>query len=302
MQGLMLILEIVVVALIAIEVYIRFTGRRKGKKLVREPEPPPVSTEAGQVASAPVPTTPRAVQGQVVQEEALSGEDLLREADIYMQYGHYSQAATVLRWYVDLQPGDGRAINQLLDAYLALEELNAYAQLLDSLGEAGAAPGDQAWWKQRVGEGLRRDPGNLELLVLAEKMGMPIPSPEAELQEPMTAAKALALVSRNSDPQYGIAILHAAILEEPLRLPLYAELLRITHNQRDIERYINALILMNLALGDGGGSIRERMLRAGMNLGPHPLWERLAVDGRDPAALRRFASERNLKLSTKLPE
>ena len=302
MQGLMLILEIVVVVLIGIEVYIRFTGRRKGKKLEREPEPAPVSPETRQAAPDPVAAAPTAAYGQVVQETALSGEDLLREADIYMQYGHYSQAATVLRWYVDLRPGDGRAINQLLDAYLALEDLNAYAQLLDSLGEAGAADGDQVWWTQRVGEGLRRDPGNLELLVLAEKMGMPIPPPEAELQEPMNAAKALALVSRNSDPQYGIAILHAAILEEPLRLPLYAELLRITHNQRDIEGYINSLILMNLALGGGGGSIRERMLRAGMNLGPHPLWERLAVDGGDPAALRRLASERRLRLSVKLPE
>jgi len=303
-QGLMLILEIVVVVLVAIEVYIRFTGRRKGKKPARSTEPPrvsPVPEEKPVVVASPSAPATVAPQ-QVVQEEALSGEDLLREADIYMQYGHYSQAATVLRWYVDLQPGDGRAINQLLDAYLALEDMNAYTQLLEGLGESSAMPGDELWWKQRVGDGLRRDPGNLELLVLAEKMGMPIPSPEVQLQEPMTAAKALALVSRNTDPHYGIAILQAAIQEEPLRLPLYAELLRITHKQRDIEGYIDALILMNLALAGGGGGIRERMLRAGMNLGPHPLWERLARDGKNPAALRQLAAERSLRLSPKLPE
>lgn len=299
MQGLMLILEIVVVLLVAIEVYIRFTGRRKSKKRSPEAELPPRSLPV-EPAPAPAPQGVPAAPGQEVQEEALSGDDLLQEAEIYMQYGHYSQAATVLRWYVDLQPGNGRAINQLLDAYLALEDLNAYAQLLDSLGEAGAAPGDQVWWTRRVGEGLRRDPGNLELLVLAEKMGMPIPSPEAELEEPMTAAKALALVARNSDPHYGTAILLAAIQEEPLRLPLYAELLRITHKQRDLEGYLNALILMNLALGDGGHGIRERMLRAGMNLGPHPLWERLTAAGNNPAALRQLAAERNLKLSPRL--
>ena len=77
MQGLMLILEIVVVLLVAIEVYIRFTGRRKSKKRSPEAELPPRSRP---VEPAPAPQGVPAAPGQEVQEEALSGDDLLQEA------------------------------------------------------------------------------------------------------------------------------------------------------------------------------------------------------------------------------
>ncbi len=315
MQGLMLFLEVVVVVLVAVEVYLRLRARRRRsgshedddadaatakETVVRRPS----ATSKENVPGAEIPGYParEGAGAQEVEASGLSGEDLCQEAEIYMQYGHYSQAATVLRWYVDLHPHDSRAVNRLLDAYLALEELDAYAELLDSLGEWGTPEGcNPEWWKERVKNGLLRDPGNLELLVLAEKAGLPVPSPGENPEEPMTAAKALAIVSRNPDPNYGRAILQAAILEEPLRLPLYAELLRITHQQRDAEGYIDGLLLMGLALGDGGATIQERMCRAGMNLGPHPLWEVLASAHGQIATLRRLADERHLRLSPKLP-
>ncbi|MCE5387444.1 MAG: hypothetical protein K0041_02555 [Acidithiobacillus sp.] len=304
MQDLMLLLEIAVAILISVELFLRFRARRQRGKSDQKNT---ATTPGVAPSAAPSPVQPESpspvstAAAPTVEPMELSGDDLLQEAGIYMQYGHYSQAATVLRWYVDLQPNDTRAVNQLLDAYLALEDFSAYAQLLESLGESLIAAKDQGWWKERVSLGLRRDPGNLELLVLAEKLGLPIPTPESQLDEPMTAAKALALVSRNADPQYGIAILHAAILEEPLRLPLYAELLRITHQQHDLEGYLNGLILMDLALGHGGSSIQERMLRAGKNLGPHPMWARLESAQGNPSALRALAAERNLTLSPRLP-
>ncbi len=319
MQGLMLFLEVVVVILVGVEIYLRLRARRRSSGSAKGGDAEaelPAGRPAGQrsptapAGKAPVAGIPPVQQAapdssgaQMVEAAGLTGDDLYQEAAIYMQYGHYSQAATVLRWYVDLQPDDTRAINQLLDAYLALEDLDAYAELLDSLGEQGAAEGTSpGWWRERVQNGLRQDPGNLELLVLAEKAGLPIPPPGENLEEPMTAAKALAIVSRNPDPNYGLAILHAAILEEPLRLPLYAELLRITHQQRNAEGYINGLLLMGLALGEGGATIQERMRRAGMNLGPHPLWDVLAAAHGKTEILRQLAAERQLRVSPKLQD
>lgn len=306
-DSLMLILEVVVLLLLVLELYIRFAGMRKDRQLqdqqraadqetAREEQP------AVQPVVAQPPVAPQETAHSQVVEEGLSSEDLLREAEIYLQYGHYTQAATVLRWYVDLHPNDGRVINQLLDAYLAQEDIDAYSELLGSLGETLPDPGDRDWWARRVGEGLQRDPGNLELLVMAEKMHIPIPQPSSETQEPMTAAKALALVARNPDPQYDIAILRSAIQEQPLHVSLYAELLRITHKQKDIDGFVDALILMNLAIRPGGGAICERMLSAGRNLGPHPYWERIQSDSQNPQALRQLAEERHLAVSPKLPE
>lgn len=308
MDGLMLVLEIVVVLLLAAEVYIRLRARRKRAKEDEPASPSKSSAPQSAPPSAPVPPRADSVaavsssQGTAegMEEASLSADDLLKESAIYMQYGHYSQAATVLRWYVDLRPDDTRAINQLLDAYLALEDLDAYTELLASLGEKLGVQ-SPTWWRGKIHEGLKRDPGNLELLVLAEKLGIPIPTPGEGVEEPMTAAKALALVSRNPDPKYAISVLHAAILEEPLRLPLYAELLRITHRQHDLEGFIDGLILLFLALGDTMRTLRERMLKAGLNLGPHPLWQTLEEWDGDRAKLRELAAARKLHISPKLP-
>ncbi len=307
MDGLMLVLEIVVVLLLAVEVYIRLRARRKRD---RESEPAPraegssvAQAKQAEQASPSAGSTVAATSAQAaagIEEESLSVDDLLKESAIYMQYGHYSQAATVLRWYVDLRPDDTRAINQLLDAYLALEDLDAYTELLASLGEKLGVQ-SPTWWRGKIREGLERDPGNLELLVLAEKLGIPIPTPGEGVEEPMTAAKALALVSRNPDPKYAVSVLHAAILEEPLRLPLYAELLRITHRQRDLEGFIDGLILLYLALGGTMATLRERMLKAGLNLGPHPLWQTLEHWDGDREELRQLAASRRLQISPKLP-
>ena len=160
---------------------------------------------------------------------------------------------------------------------------------------------NESWWRERIDTGLSRDPGNLELLVLAEKVGMAIPVPQAQTQDvTMTAEMALTLVSRNPDPAYGMAILWRTIAHEPQRLPLYAELLRITHQQRRVEDYINTLILLFLAVGTGGKTLRERMLRVGEDLGPHPLWGTLAHWNGDLEVLRQLAKSRHLEIPAKL--
>ncbi|QQD73154.1 hypothetical protein H2515_02135 [Acidithiobacillus ferrivorans] len=309
MQGVMLLLEIAVVMLLLVEVFIRLRARRRR---VQNKSSAPASSAACLAPATDVAKTRPEVLSSVdavvpsvtttcgAEQQVLSINDLLNEAVIYMEYGHYAQAATVLRWYVDLNPHETRAINRLLDAYLAMADIDSYAELLEALGEkSGAATMNEAWWKERVDTGLAQDPGNLELLVLAEKVGMAVPVPQAQAQASetvMTAEMALALVSRNADPAYGMAVLQRAIAHEPLRLPLYAELLRITHQQRRIEDYLNALILLFLAVRIGGKTLRERMLRAGVDLGPHPLWSVLAQWNGDPEILRRLAQSRHLDI------
>lgn len=311
MQGLMIVLEVVVVLLLLAEVFIRLRARRRrlqsrNEQVTAEARKAVVPLSSVEMAPASqgevLPAHPQGEQSSTLQE-SLSIDDLLNEANIYLEYGHYAQAATVLRWYVDLNPHETRVINQLLDTYLAMADMDGYAGLLESLGEkSGSVPMDESWWRERVEHGLQQDPGNLELLVLAEKVGMAVPMPQEQGAEPpMTAEMALALVARNRDPHYGMAILWRAIAHEPLRLPLYAELLRITHQQHLLDEYINALILLYLTVGYNGKTLRERMLRAGEDLGPHPLWTVLADWDGNPETLRQLARSRQLEIPSSLP-
>ncbi|MBU2759690.1 tetratricopeptide repeat protein [Acidithiobacillus sulfurivorans] len=310
MQGLMIFLEVVVVLLLLVEVFIRLRARRRRLQNRAAAASPNLSRDASVLPVKAVPAPPREVTAipeaekvTATLQEALSIDDLLNEANIYLEYGHHAQAATVLRWYVDLNPHETRVINQLLDTYIAMADMDSYADLLESLGEKSAkVPMDETWWRERVEHGLQQDPGNLELLVLAEKVGMTVPMPQEQgIEAVMTAEMALALVARNRDPHYGMAILWRAIAHEPLRLPLYAELLRITHQQHLLEEYINALILLFLTVGSGGKTLRERMLRAGQDLGPHPLWDVLAEWQGDPEELRQLARSRQLEIPKSLP-
>ncbi|MBN2679406.1 hypothetical protein HHS34_001575 [Acidithiobacillus montserratensis] len=311
MQGLMIFLEVVVVLLLLAEVYIRLRARRRrlqNRDAQVSAETRKAIVPVSPVESAPtsraevLPAHPQGEQSSTLQE-ALSIDDLLNEANIYLEYGHYAQAATVLRWYVDLNPHETRVINQLLDTYLAMADMDSYAGLLEGLGEkSGSVPMNESWWRERVEHGLQQDPGNLELLVLAEKVGMAVPLPQDQSAEPaLTAEMALALVARNRDPHYGMAILWRAIAHEPLKLPLYAELLRIAHQQHLVEDYINALILLYLTVGYNGKTLRQRMLRAGEDLGPHPLWTVLADWDGNPETLRQLARSRQLEIPGSLP-
>lgn len=302
----MLLLEIGIVLLLLGEVFIRL--RRRLKKHHRRENvstvakaAPPTPASAETVRDTPAVTTAQpavSLDTAVVLQETMDMQDLLREAEIYLTYGHHAQAATVLRWYVDMHPQDSRAINRLLDTYTAMADMESYASLLEQLGEKPrAATMDASWWQQRIQEGLQQDPGNLELLVLAEKVGMSVPVPASEADTPaMTAKMALTLVSRNPDPHYGMAILWRAITHDPLHLALYAEWLRITHQPALIEAYINGVILLFLALGTGGQTLRARVLRAGKDLGPHPLWETLSAGSGNLAELRRLAQSRHLEI------
>jgi len=304
------VLIVILILLLALEIIFRIRAMRTKDK---DQSPKPIAGTASKITPKIPPQTPpkpiseQAGQSnqaaQTAQIAEISSQTLLDEAEIYLQYGRFEQAALVLRWYVDMHPNDSRAINKLLDTYLSIQDYAAYADFLGSLDQnKEQAPGelrDQQWWKERVRLGLQRDPGNLELLVLAEKLGLQVAAPDSA--QPITPASALAIVSRSKDPVYSMAVLHSAILEDPFSLPVYAELLRIAYQQRNLREFEDTLLLMSIALGNKGKTILDRMLRAGRNLGPSPLWEQLELYQGDRKSLLPIAKERDLTLSPHLP-
>lgn len=240
-------------------------------------------------------------EGSVIESD-ISSKDLLEEAKIYIEYEHYLQAATVLRWYVDIHPKDVLAVNLLLDVYLKIPDLDSFTNLLASFGETVGVDINSIDYKNRVIQGLRNDPTNLELMALAERLNIPTDSIQNQT-ETMTAAKAQAIVSRNqNNPAYCTSVIWAAIQNEPMHLSLYAELMRIYYNERDRFGFMNALIAMDIAVGKlrMASSIRERMVRAGRNLGDDPLWDKILENNGARPLLLQLAKERQIEIPESL--
>ncbi len=296
----------ILIILLVLEIVLRIRAMRTRNKdhspnPIAGPAPENTPETAFQSAPKSLPE-PTSQSNQTPQVAEISGQALLDEAEIYLQYGRYEQAAIVLRWYVDMQPNDSRAINQLLDTYLSIEDYAAYTDFLGSLDQNKEQTPeelrDQKWWEQRVFLGLQKDPSNLELLVLAEKLGLKVTAPDSD--QPVTPANALAIVSRSKDPVYSVAVLRSAIMEDPFSLPVYAELLRICYQQRDQKGFEDAMLLMSIALGDKGKPILNRMLRAGHTLGQSLLWDQLESYQGNQKALLAIAKERGLTVSPHL--
>lgn len=304
-QALMLLLEIIAVLLLLTEVFIRVRRRRQDKKesVAARARPRGLAPE-DTPKTAPTPVGgPTATLEPEVSQSTLSLTDLLEEAHVYIQYGHYAQAATVLRWYVDLNPHDARVVGELLDVYLAMDDLESYTALLESLGEESPHTDfDITWWKLRIADGLSADSGNLELLALAEKLGVPVPMPNENSMAGVTAEMALMLVSRNADPYYGKSVLWNALRLNPEKLAVYAELLRIDRQQGWLEDYIDVLICLFLAVGTAAPSLRTRMLRVGMSLGPSPEWAVFERWNGQREVLKELARSRKLELPQSLLE
>lgn len=294
-----LLLLLFAVLLLLTEVLIRVMRRRRDKResvaararpqgLAPGDTPTAASTPAGSLTATLEPE---------VRQSTLSLSDLLEEAHVYVQHGHYAQAATVLRWYVDLNRHDARVVGELLDVYRAMDDLEDYTALLKSLGEESPHTDfDITWWKLRIADGLSADSGNLELLALAEKLGVPVPMPNENSMAEVTAEMALMLVSRNADPYYGKSVLWNALRLNPKKLAVYAELLRIDQQQGWLEDYIDVLICLFLAVGTAAPSLRTRMLRVGMGLGPSPEWAVFERWNGQREVLKELARSRKLEL------
>ncbi|MEW5892298.1 MAG: tetratricopeptide repeat protein [Pseudomonadota bacterium] len=91
--------------------------------------------------------------------------DPLAEASIFIMYGYHDRAAELLRWYLD-DAGEAQAqvLQLLCDSYLKLRQVDDFADILERrLLLAGAEPA----LRDTLLEGLRLDPENLQLRVLA---------------------------------------------------------------------------------------------------------------------------------------
>ncbi len=252
----------------------------KEKEKAEEPKPVKES------ASSTEPLENRTAQ--VIEIQSIAQDDLMSEAIIYMQYGHFSQAATVLRWLIDMQPNNTKAVNMLLDAYMSIPDLDEYTALLSYLGMQNVESKEniKIHWETRIVEGLRKDPGNLELLALAETLKIKVPDPDSNENSGISSSKALALIARNSSLGYAKPLLQGAIRNEPMKLALYAELLRIEHKHKDVIGFVETLVLMMLIMRGTHSmkSISERMISSGRVLAPdNVIWDELsrAMDNHD---------------------
>lgn len=283
---------LLIVAL-SVEIYTRYKNGKQYEKFTEDHAK--VETESKAAINTETPIDDKRETGL---NTSLSSADLMSEADIYIQYGHYAQAAVVLRWYVDMNPHDTGAIQKLLKTYEAMSDINAYAQLLESLGtHLEDSELRTPWWEQQILNGLRYDPGNLELLVLADKVGITIPVPDnKDSQADLTPEKVLAIVSRSNDPIYCITILQKAILGNPKKLALYAEALRLTSQHKMLDKYVDILLILYIAVGYSGKSLRERMLAAGRAIGDHSLWSVLDQWDGNQQTLMRLAASRGIRI------
>lgn len=132
--------------------------------------PVPLTISEAQAQPAPSavqsPSTSSPGGGIEVSEMEVSEADLLSEVAIYLEYGYLDRAAVTLRYFVnEMGSSDPKVLRQLLEVYLHLGQIDAYADVLDRLSAAGE-PVD--FVLQSVIAGLKADPENLQLRVLAE--------------------------------------------------------------------------------------------------------------------------------------
>lgn len=165
--------------------------RREGKRPAAEETQPerkvrPAAEAAEQTgpASPPAPNTALAnpVEQSAPSEPALdeldsglfseglgevSETDPLAEADIFLLYGYPEKAAELLCWHAEREgSADARVHRMLTEIYLRLGRIDDYAESLERLIDlTGATPP----LRQALLDGLKSDPENLSLRVLADE-------------------------------------------------------------------------------------------------------------------------------------
>ena len=142
---------------------------------------------------------------------------ILDEVDIYLSYGHFDQAATSLRWYVDHNPKDIPQMRRPLAIYREIPDMDRFGEVLEKLYDSGVIVGQEA--RDLVLAGLHLDTQNLQLRVLAENLGMSGAQIEAEITRLTHASKSAVLDPSSSALSSAQRELKQAIVHpEPLDL------------------------------------------------------------------------------------
>ncbi len=205
------LLGVAAFALIALAVLRRATRKpARPQHAALPPASPPTATRTFAPPPAPepaedFPTVPS--EGSIEVREV----DPLSEANIYLEFGYFEQAAESLRWYLnETGNADRQAMRKLLDIYLQLNRIDDFAEILERLGALGE---DQDYLRCTALAGLAADRDNLQLRVVAEtylglgpervsQMFVPAePPPIPELAEPETFAEPSAPPPRQETPQ-----------------------------------------------------------------------------------------------------
>ena len=110
-----------------------------------------------------VPQAPAAVQ----EVDSLTTDDLLGEADVYWTYGKWHDAMHIYEWWIG-NNGAGLAnevARKYLDCAAKAMDFDAFYRMMRRLIDQHV---DQAFLQDMVVFGLMRDPGNFDLIGLAE--------------------------------------------------------------------------------------------------------------------------------------
>jgi hypothetical protein len=138
-------------------------------------------------------------------------------------------------------------------------------------------------------------------MVLAERMGLDVKSEQTGSdKDSMTTEMALAIASRSTDSDYSMSVLKRALDRDPTKLALYAELLRIAHDSNNMDEYINIVILLCMAVGKAGSSLRVRMVRVGEGLGASPIWDKLYNWDGNKSTMLSLAHDRGIVMPSQL--
>jgi tetratricopeptide (TPR) repeat protein len=300
------------IVLLILDIFLRLRARRaranpKPEPLAAAPTTP--SPTPSNWAQEPAPndesSMPEASSEKVstAAEPTFSNVDLLQEAQLYLEYGRPAQAITILRWCLDLDPDNPRYLELLLQAYAALADWATYSALLTEHWQQSPHHFERiSWVAEKVQAALAKVPDHLELRALWQELqgasGASVQSPTAT---PSTLIQSLP-TDGSDRAKAALRVARAAVEQNPLSLSLYMDWLRIAHRAKDVESYVDALLLMTLVLGDRDPPLVERMRQTGMQLGTHPLWAQLAEPLSNQRQLRILAQARGLQLPPELDQ
>ncbi len=130
----------------------------------------PVSENPASVSTTQISGSSSADKASLTAAAEVDETSILDEIEIYLAYGHLEQAATALSWYVAHNPDDTQQSRRLLALYQEIPDPDRFAELLSNLCDSGIISGAEA--QDLTLAGLQADPGNLQLRVLAENLGI----------------------------------------------------------------------------------------------------------------------------------